>query len=146
LGQVPESALDRDQYICNQAHPIYAFDVAYKFHQVTFDVSQESFVGLYVHVIVLSREHDCFAILGALSFMTRLAWLKVVTLWLSGCKTCKKGANTMSQFMEHLADDVLPVILRTAFKIAETAWRAVCNPLSGWISLNFPRTSDLGLS
>jgi len=32
--------------------------VAYKFHQVTFDVSQEPFVGLCVHVIVLSRKHE----------------------------------------------------------------------------------------
>jgi hypothetical protein len=35
-----------------------------------------------------------------------------------GCETCKKRANTMSQYMEHLAEDVLPVILRAAFKIA----------------------------
>jgi hypothetical protein len=65
LGQIPESVLNRDQYICNQVHFLYAFDVAYKFHQLAFDVSQESFVGLYVHVIVLSgprshsiREHE----------------------------------------------------------------------------------------
>lgn len=59
-GQVPESVLDRDQYICNQAHFIYAFDVAYKFGQVAFDVSQEPFVGPYVHVIFLSgaRSHS----------------------------------------------------------------------------------------
>jgi hypothetical protein len=54
LGEVPESVLDRDQYICNQVHLIYAFDVAYKFHQVAFDVSQEPFVGLRVHVMFLS--------------------------------------------------------------------------------------------
>jgi hypothetical protein len=35
-----------------------------------------------------------------------------------GCETCKKPANTVTQYMEHLADDVLPVILRTVFKIA----------------------------
>jgi hypothetical protein len=65
-GQVPESVLDRDQYICNQVHFMYAFDLAYKFHQVTFDVSQEPFVGLHNHVIFLSgarshsssREHE----------------------------------------------------------------------------------------
>jgi hypothetical protein len=61
--------VDRDQYICNQVHSIYAFDVAYKFHQVAFDVSQEPFVGLCVHVIFLSGPRialdqgarDCFA-------------------------------------------------------------------------------------
>jgi hypothetical protein len=54
LAQVPESGLDRDQYIANKAHLIYALDVAYKFHQVAFDVSQEPLVGLYVHVTVPS--------------------------------------------------------------------------------------------
>jgi hypothetical protein len=65
LGQVPESVFHRVQYICNQVHFIYAFDDAYKFHQVAFHVSQKPFVGLYVHVIVLSgprshsiREHE----------------------------------------------------------------------------------------
>ena len=50
LGQVPEKVLDRGQYICNQAHLIYAFDDEYKLHQVAFDVSQQSFFGPYVHV------------------------------------------------------------------------------------------------
>ncbi|MGC2292127.1 MAG: hypothetical protein WA450_09300 [Candidatus Acidiferrales bacterium] len=40
LGQVLESGQDRVQHICNQVHFLYAFDVAYKFHQVGFDVSQ----------------------------------------------------------------------------------------------------------
>jgi hypothetical protein len=35
-----------------------AFDVAYKFHQVAFDISQEPFVGLYIHKIFLFRECD----------------------------------------------------------------------------------------
>jgi hypothetical protein len=35
------------------------------------------------------------------------------------CQTCKKRANTMSQNMEHLVDDVLLVILRRAFAIAQ---------------------------
>jgi hypothetical protein len=38
-----------------------------------------------------------------------------------GCQTCKKPANTVTQYMKHLADDVLPVILRAAFKIANEA-------------------------
>jgi hypothetical protein len=58
LGQVPESVLDPDQYICNQVHFLYAFDVAYKFHQVAFEVSQEPFVGPYIHEIFLFRECD----------------------------------------------------------------------------------------
>jgi hypothetical protein len=38
----------------------------------------------------------------------------------SGCPTCKRfGTNT--QYLDHLADDVMPVILRTAFTIAESA-------------------------
>jgi hypothetical protein len=69
LGQVPESVLDRDQYIYNQVHFSYAFGLAYKLHQVAFDVSQEPFVGLCVHVIFLSGPRialdqgarDCFA-------------------------------------------------------------------------------------
>lgn len=36
-----------------------------------------------------------------------------------GCETSKKKANTSSQFVRHLADDVLPVILRQAFAIAK---------------------------
>jgi hypothetical protein len=68
LGQVPESVLDRDQYVCNQVHLMYVFDVAYKFHRVAFDVSHEPLVGLYVHVTFLSGTitldrgaRDCFA-------------------------------------------------------------------------------------
>jgi hypothetical protein len=61
LARVPESVLDRDQYICNHVHFVYAFDDAYKFHQVAFDVSQEPFVGRYVHFMYLSfgeRDHS----------------------------------------------------------------------------------------
>jgi hypothetical protein len=68
LGQVPESVLDRDQYVRNQVHFIHAFDDAYKFDEVAFDVSQVPFVGLYVHVIFLSGARsldqgarNCFA-------------------------------------------------------------------------------------
>jgi hypothetical protein len=53
LGQVPESALDRNQCLCNEVHFVHTFDAAYKFDQVAFDVSQE-FLGPYVHVIFLS--------------------------------------------------------------------------------------------
>ena len=35
-----------------------------------------------------------------------------------GCTACKKRINTNSQYLRHLADDVLPVILRKAFEIA----------------------------
>jgi hypothetical protein len=35
-----------------------------------------------------------------------------------GCEPCKKRINTEAQFLQHLADDVLPVILRKAFAIA----------------------------
>ena len=28
-----------------------------------------------------------------------------------GCPACKKGINTMAQFQDHLADDVLPHLL-----------------------------------
>jgi hypothetical protein len=35
-----------------------------------------------------------------------------------GCTHCKKRINTTDQFIRHLADDVLPVILRKAFQIA----------------------------
>jgi len=38
----------------------------------------------------------------------------------SGCPTCRKRFGTNTQCLDHLADDVMPVILRTAFKIAET--------------------------
>jgi hypothetical protein len=37
----------------------------------------------------------------------------------AGCPTCKKRLNTNSQYLRNLADDVLPVILRTAFRIAQ---------------------------
>lgn len=36
----------------------------------------------------------------------------------SGCATCKKPFGTITRFQEHLADDVLPTILREAFKTA----------------------------
>jgi predicted methyltransferase len=36
----------------------------------------------------------------------------------SGCPTCKKQFGTNTRYLEHLADDVMPVILRTAFEIA----------------------------
>ena len=39
-------------------HFLYAFEIAYKFDQVAFDVSQEPFVGLYIHAIFLFRECD----------------------------------------------------------------------------------------
>jgi hypothetical protein len=68
LGQVPESVLDRNQCFCNEVHFVHTFDVAYQFDEVAFDISQEPFVGLYVHVIfLLGRDHsirgarDCFA-------------------------------------------------------------------------------------
>jgi hypothetical protein len=39
----------------------------------------------------------------------------------SGCPVCKKRFGTNTQYLDHLADDVTPVILRTAFKIADSA-------------------------
>jgi hypothetical protein len=36
----------------------------------------------------------------------------------TGCPRCRKRLNTTGQFMRHLADDVLPAILRKAFEIA----------------------------
>ena len=51
LGRVPESVLNRDQYICNQVDFLYAFDVAHQRHQVAFDVSQDSLVGPYIHFV-----------------------------------------------------------------------------------------------
>jgi hypothetical protein len=40
----------------------------------------------------------------------------------TGCSACKKRTNTNAQYLRHLADDVLPIILRRAFKTAtETA-------------------------
>lgn len=35
-----------------------------------------------------------------------------------GCTACRKRINTNQQFLRYLADDVLPVILRTSFMIA----------------------------
>jgi hypothetical protein len=35
-----------------------------------------------------------------------------------GCPPCKKRINTEAQYLRHLADDVLPIILRKAFAIA----------------------------
>jgi hypothetical protein len=35
-----------------------------------------------------------------------------------GCPPCKKRINTEAQYLRHLADDVLPMILRKAFAIA----------------------------
>jgi hypothetical protein len=35
-----------------------------------------------------------------------------------GCSTCRKRINTEAQFLRHLADDVLPIILRRSFAIA----------------------------
>lgn len=40
-----------------------------------------------------------------------------------GCETCKKQAGTVSQFLEHLADDALPIILRRAFDMAQEPTR-----------------------
>jgi len=36
----------------------------------------------------------------------------------TGCPNCHKRFQTVSQLMYHLADDVLPKILRSAFDIA----------------------------
>jgi hypothetical protein len=36
----------------------------------------------------------------------------------TGCPACLKRFGTVNQLMRHLADDVLPVILRQAFAIA----------------------------
>jgi hypothetical protein len=35
-----------------------------------------------------------------------------------GCRACKRRINTNDQYLRHLSDDVLPVILRKAFEIA----------------------------
>jgi hypothetical protein len=37
----------------------------------------------------------------------------------TGCPGCRKRFQTTNQLMYHLADDVLPEILRQAFDIAE---------------------------
>jgi len=36
----------------------------------------------------------------------------------SGCEACCKRFGTNSQYLRHLADDVLPLIVRKAFEIA----------------------------
>jgi hypothetical protein len=36
----------------------------------------------------------------------------------TGCSACKKRTNTNAQYLKHLADDVLPLILRQAFATA----------------------------
>jgi hypothetical protein len=38
----------------------------------------------------------------------------------SGCPACKKRFGTNTQYLDHLADGVMPVILRAAFKIADS--------------------------
>jgi hypothetical protein len=35
-----------------------------------------------------------------------------------GCEACRKRINTNAQYLRHLADDVLPVILRKSFENA----------------------------
>ena len=37
----------------------------------------------------------------------------------SGCEASRKRFGTNSQYLRHLSDDVLPVILREAFRLAE---------------------------
>jgi hypothetical protein len=39
---------------------------------------------------------------------------------MTGRPSCRKQIGTINQLMQHLADDVLPVILRTAFKTEST--------------------------
>ena len=41
----------------------------------------------------------------------------------SGCPACRKPFGTVNQLMHHLADDVLPVVLRRAFAIAQETAR-----------------------
>ena len=36
----------------------------------------------------------------------------------SGCESCRKRFGTNSQYLRHLADDVLPLILLKAFEMA----------------------------
>jgi len=36
----------------------------------------------------------------------------------SGCEACRKQLQSNAQYLRHLADDVMPMILRQAFKIA----------------------------
>ena len=36
----------------------------------------------------------------------------------SGCEACRKRLGTNSQYLRHLSDDVVPLILRKAFEIA----------------------------
>ena len=35
----------------------------------------------------------------------------------SGCEACRKRFGTNSQYLRHLTDDVLPIILRKAFEM-----------------------------
>ena len=42
----------------------------------------------------------------------------------TGCPNCRKRFQTVNQLMYHLADDVLPKILRSAFDIAGEAAEA----------------------
>jgi hypothetical protein len=35
----------------------------------------------------------------------------------SGCEACRKRFGTNSQYLRHLADDVLPLIVRKAFEV-----------------------------
>ena len=35
-----------------------------------------------------------------------------------GCEVCHKRINTNGQYLRHLADDVLPIILRKVFEIS----------------------------
>ena len=41
----------------------------------------------------------------------------------TGCPNCRKRFGTVNQLMHHLADDVVPKILRSAFDIAGEAGR-----------------------
>jgi Fe-S oxidoreductase len=41
----------------------------------------------------------------------------------TGCPLCRRQFGTINQLMSHLADDVLPVILRRAFAIAKETTR-----------------------
>jgi hypothetical protein len=36
----------------------------------------------------------------------------------SGCEACRERFGTNSEYLRHLSDDVLPVILRKAFEVA----------------------------
>jgi hypothetical protein len=41
----------------------------------------------------------------------------------SGCPACSKAFGTVNQLMHHLADDVMPTILRKVFAIANETTR-----------------------